>query len=99
MPTPEPESLGPETAAAWNAYQSMSDSKRDYFSLLQALDEKQKAGREPSIAENLRLEKLLAEHDQRVKQFKQALAAVADPEAKRQLLTLLGAAADAGDPH
>lgn len=96
---PEPEDLGPETAAAWNAYQAMSDSKRDYFSLLQALDEKQKAGQEPSIAENLRLEKLLAAHDQRVKQFKQALAAVTDPGAKRQLLTLLGAAADAGKPH
>ena len=93
------EDLKPETVTAWQAYKSMCSSKDDYFSLLQALDEKYKNGGEPGIAENLRLEKLLSEHDKRVKQFNQAVAAISNPDAKQQLMDLLKVAADSKDRH
>ena len=99
MTTPVAEDLSPETAAAWQAYRSMCSSKDDYFSLLQALDEKYKSGGEPGIAENLRLEKLLSEHDRKVKQFNQAVAAITDPGAKQQLVELLKVAAENKDGH
>ena len=93
MSKPVVETLGPETTAAWQAWQAMNVSKDNYFSLLQALDEKYKNSGSPSIAENLKLEQLLGEHDQKVKRFTQAMAAVTDPEAKQQLLELLKSAA------
>ena len=93
------EKLSPETEAAWQAYQAMCASKDDYFSLLQALDEKYKNGGEPGIAESLKLEQLLSAHDKKVKLFNQAMAAVTGPEAKRQLMELLRVAAEAKDKH
>lgn len=99
MPSPITEDLSPEAAAAWQAYQSMSASKDEYFFLLQALDEKYKNGGEPGIAESLKLEKLLSEHDHRVKQFNQALSAITDPNAKQQLVELLKVAADSKASH
>ena len=99
MSTTVTDDLSPETAAAWQAYRSMCSSKDDYFSLLQTLDEKYKNGGEPGIAENLRLEKLLGEHDRKVKQFNQAVAAITDPGAKQQLVELLKVAADNKDGH
>ncbi len=99
MTAPVAEDLSPETAAAWQAYRSMCSSKDDYFSLLQALDEKYKSGGEPGIAENLRLEKLLGEHDLKVKQFNQAVAAITDPDAKQQLVELLTTAANTTGKH
>ena len=99
MTTPVAEDLSPETATAWQAYRSMCSSKDDYFSLLQALDEKYKSGGEPGIAENLRLEKLLSEHDRKVKQFNQAVATITDPDAKQQLVELLTTAANTTGKH
>ena len=99
MSEPVTENLSPEIAAAWHAYQSMSASKDDYFSLLQALDEKYKNGGEPGIAESLRLEQLLSEHDRKVKLFNQTIAAITGPDAKQQLMELLKAAADTKDRH
>ena len=93
------EDLSPETAAAWQAYQSMCASKDEYFSLLQALDEKYKNGGEPGIAESLKLEQLLSEHDRKVKLFNQALSAITDPGAKQQLVELLKVAADSKANH
>ena len=94
MTEPVTENLSPEIAAAWHAYQSMSASKDDYFSLLLALDEKYKNGGEAGIAESLRLEQLLSDHDRKVKLFNQAVSAITDPGAKQQLMELLKAAAD-----
>ena len=99
MSEPVTENLSPEIAAAWQAYQSMSASKDDYFSLLQALDEKYKTGGEPGIAESLRLEQLLSDHDRKVKLFNRAVAAITDPGAKQQLMELLKAAANNKDRH
>ena len=94
MTEPVTENLSPEIVAAWHAYQSMSASKDDYFSLLLALDEKYKNGGEAGIAESLRLEQLLSDHDRKVKLFNQAVSAITDPGAKQQLMELLKAAAD-----
>ena len=91
--------LNPETASAWQAYQSMSASKDAYFSLLQALDEKYRHGGNPTIAENLKLEQLLADHDRKVKHFNQTVTAITNPEAKQQLVALLKDAAEAGSSH
>ena len=91
--------LSPETASAWQAYQSMSESKDAYFSLLQTLDEKYRHGGNPTIAENLKLEQLLAEHDRKVKHFNQTVAAITNPAAKQQLVELLKDAAEAGSSH
>ena len=93
------EKLSPEIETAWQAYQSMCASKDDYFSLLQALDEKYKNGGEPGIAESLRLEQLLSEHDKKVKLFSRAMAAITGPDAKLQLMELLKAAAGIKDKH
>ena len=99
MSDPVTEDLSPETTAAWQAYQSMCASKDDYFSLLQALDEKYKNGGEPGIAESLKLEQLLSEHDRKVKLFNRAVATITDPGAKKQLLELLTAAVDTKNKH
>ena len=93
------EDLSPETAAAWQAYQSMCASKDEYFSLLKSLDEKYKNGGEPGIAESLKLEQLLGEHDKKVKLFNQAVSAITDPGAKQQLVELLKVAADPKASH
>ena len=99
MSEPVIENLSPEIAAAWQAYQSMCASKDDYFTLLQTLDEKYKSGGEPGIAESLKLEQLLGEHDRKVKLFNQTMAAITGSEAKQQLMELLKAAADTKDRH
>ena len=93
------EDLSPETTAAWQAYQSMSASKDEYFLLLKTLGEKYKNGGEPGIAESLKLEQLLSEHDRKVKLFNQALSAITDPGAKQQLVELLKVAADSKANH
>ena len=51
------------------------------------------------IAESLKLEQLLGEHDQKVKLFNQALSAITDPGAKQQLVELLKVAADPKASH
>ncbi|HKK16448.1 MAG TPA: hypothetical protein VJ981_07050 [Gammaproteobacteria bacterium] len=81
--------LPAEVRAALEAYQQMGQSKTTYFSLLQELDEKYKQGGEPSIAENLQLEKFLRSHDENVAAFSEAMQAVTDPEARELLLEKL----------
>ncbi len=80
-----------EAQAAWQAYVAMSESKKGYFSFLQALDEKYKHCGSPSIAENLKLEELLGVHDKNVLAFNEAMSAINDTEARNALLQALGA--------
>lgn len=69
----------PETARpAWEAYVAMSQSKEIYFSFMVELDQKYKQGGEPTIAENLKLEQLLAEHDKKVTAFNKAMQSMQD---------------------
>lgn len=81
--------LPKEAQAAWDAYREMSFSKAAYFSLLQELDQKYKEGGEPTIAENLQLEKLLKAHDEKVIAFNEAMKNVVDPYAREKLLDKL----------
>ena len=76
----EDDPLPPEARSALEAYQAMSASKSEYFGLLQQLDVKYKERGSPTIAENLKLEKLLQTHGERVASFNNAMQAVTDKE-------------------
>lgn len=56
----------------------MSESKRVYFNYTVELDRKYKQGGEPSIAETLKLEQLLAEHDKKVAEFNRTMQSMKD---------------------
>lgn len=84
---------GPQAEAAWQAWVEMGQSKRLYFNFLRELDEKYDRGDSPSIAENLKMEKLLAEHDRNVKRFNRAMGAVSDPDEREVLMKKLSEAA------
>jgi len=83
------EELTEEANIAYQAFQEMRKSKQTYFTFLQEIDFKYKSGGAPSIAENLQLEKLLAEHDKNVAAFKTAMAAVEDFDARNALIKLM----------
>ena len=74
--------LSQEAQIAYRAFLDMRDSKTAHFSHLEALENKYKSGGVPSLAENLQLEKLLAEHDKNVLAFKTAMTAVKQEEQK-----------------
>lgn len=79
------DTLGPEGEEAWQAYIAMGKTKRIYFGFLTELDQKYDKNESPSIAENLKMEELLADHDANVKLFNKAMAKVSDT-ADRELL-------------
>ena len=74
---------------AQRAFIDMSDSKEAHFNRLTALDKIYESGGIPSLAENLELEKLLANHDKNVMAFKTAIGAVTDDVEKMTLLQLM----------
>ncbi len=74
---------------AYQAFLDMSVSKSTHFSFLEAVNSTYEAGGVPSIAENLELEKLLANHDKNVLAFQTAMDAVTDSDEKRNLLQLM----------
>jgi hypothetical protein len=74
---------------AQRAFIDMSDSKEAHFNRLTALDKIYESGGIPSLAENLELEKLLANHDKNVMAFKTAIVAVTDDVEKMTLLQLM----------
>ena len=84
--------LPPEARTALNAYQAMSASKTEYFGLLQQLDLKYKDRGVPTIAENLKLEKLLQAHGEKVAAFNTSMQAVTDKATRELLLKRLMAA-------
>jgi len=81
--------LPPVARSALDAYQAMSASKSEYFGLLQQLDLKYKERGSPTIAENLKLEKLLQTHGEKVASFNNAMQAVTDKTARELLLKKL----------
>jgi len=85
----EDESIPAEARTALVAYQAMSASKSEYFGLLQQLDLKYKDRGSPTIAENLKLDKLLQAHGERVASFNNAMQAVTDKAARELLLKRL----------
>ena len=74
---------------AYQAFLDMSNSKTAHFYRLEAIEAKYKSGGVPSIAENLELERLLANHDKNVLAFKTALTAVTDSDEKQTLIELM----------
>jgi hypothetical protein len=81
--------LSEEAKIAYQAFLDMSNSKTAHFNCLEAIQAVYESGGVPSIAENLELEKLLANHDKNVLAFKTAMAAVTDNEEKKTLLQLM----------
>ena len=78
-----------EAKIAYQAFLDMGNSKAAHFGCLEVIESKYKSGGVPSIAENLELEKLLANHDKNVLAFKTAMDAVTDRDEKIILLQLI----------
>jgi len=74
---------------AQQAFIDMSNSKNAHFDRLAAINAIYESGGAPSPAENLELEKLLANHDKNVLAFKTAILAVTDEVEKKTLLQLM----------
>lgn len=89
MANPSEKKLPEEAQRAWDAYQEMGVSKKAYFGFLQEIDEKYGEGGEPTIAENLQLEKLLEAHDKKVRAFNEAMQDIVDSETRELLVKKL----------
>jgi hypothetical protein len=83
------DSLPIEVHKAWEAYQAMRESKSIYFGFLKDIDQQYREGGSPTFAENLQLEKLLRQHDDKVAAFNEAMAAVTDADDRKLLLDKL----------
>ena len=83
------DTLPPEARIALEAFQAMGASKTEYFGLLQQLDLKYKERGTPSVAENLKLEKLLQAHGEKVAAFNNAMQTVTDKTTREVLLKRL----------
>jgi hypothetical protein len=83
------DNLSVEAKIAYQAFLDMSRSKTTHINGLESIETKYKPGGVPSIAENLEMEKLLANHDKNVLAFKTAMAAVTDSDEKQTLIELM----------
>ena len=81
--------LSEEAKLAYQAFLDMSNSKAAHFNCLKVIESMYESGGAPSIAENLELEKLLANHDKNVLAFKTAMSAVTDSDEKQTLVQLM----------
>ena len=81
--------LSEEAKIAYQAFRDMSNSKSAHFNCLEAIETIYESGGVPSLAENLELKKLLANHDKNVLAFKTAMAAVTDGDERKSLLQLM----------
>jgi len=81
--------LSEEAKIAYRAFRDMSNSKSAHFNCLEAIESIYESGGVPSLAENLELKKLLANHDKNVLAFKTAMAAVTDGDERKSLLQLM----------
>lgn len=79
----------PSTALpAWQAYRAMESTKRQHFSLLERIERSERQGLGRGFAEQVRLDRLLDEHDSAVTRFRALMRRLAeeDPAARDQLL-------------
>ena len=83
------DSLSEEAKIAYQAFLDMSNSKAAHFNCLEAIETIYEIGGVPSIAENLELKKLLANHDKNVLAFKTAMDAVTGSDEKKALIQLI----------
>ena len=56
--------------SAWDAYLAMEKSKQAHFNALEALETKYQAGGNRTLAEEMKLQNLLAQHNHRVQAFR-----------------------------
>ena len=83
------ESALPEAAVpVWKAFEGMAQSKHQYFSYLEALENKYSDGGTRTLVEDARLAGLLHEHDCHVAAFGKAVKALGaqDPGAQKKLI-------------
>ena len=83
------DNLNVEAKIAYQAFLDMNSSKTTHINGLKSIEIKYKSGGVPSIAENLELERLLANHDKNVLAFTTAMAAVTDSDEKQTLIELM----------
>ena len=81
--------LSEEAKIAYQAFLDMSNSKAAHFNCLEAIETMYESGGVPSIAENLELKKLLANHDKNVLAFKTAMDSVTGSDEKKTLIQLI----------
>jgi len=81
--------LSEQAKIAYQAFLDMSNSKAAHFNCLEVIETIYESAGVPSIAENLELEKLLANHDKNVLAFKTAMDAVTDSDEKITLIQLI----------
>ena len=81
--------LSEEAKIAYQAFRDMSNSKSAHFYCLEAIETIYESGGVPSLAENLELKKLLANHDKNVLAFKTAMDAITDGDEKITLIQLI----------
>ncbi|MCZ6669279.1 MAG: hypothetical protein O6932_11500 [Gammaproteobacteria bacterium] len=81
--------LSEQAKIAYQAFLDMSNSKTAHFNCLEAIETIYESGGVPGVAENLELEKLLANHDKNVLAFTTAMAAVTDSDEKMALVQLM----------
>lgn len=86
---PDPKDLPIEIRPAYEAYLAMAETKQAYFSYMTELDQKQKNGGEITLAENLKLEQLLKEHDEKVTAFNEAMQEMSE-SARHALIRAMG---------
>lgn len=69
----------------------MADTKSAHLALLTAVEDRREAGSAPTIAEGLRLEALLAQHDAAVAEFSRQVTALREdaPDEFAQLMALM----------
>ena len=84
-----PDELSEAAQVAWQAFVDMQRSKSAHFTLLQAITSARESGDVPGPADNLELEKRLAEHDRNVLAFTTAMAAVTDDDEIQALVRLM----------
>ncbi len=81
--------LSEEAKIAYQAFLDMGNSKAAHFNRLEAIETIYESGGVPSIAENLELKKLLANHDKNVLAFKTAMDAVTNSDEKKTVIRLI----------
>ncbi len=83
--------LSEQAQAALEAYKKMSESKRAYFSVLQAIDVKYKDGGNATEEEEKKLGDLLLEHDKCVTAFNEKMEKVTDGDDRIALIKCMSA--------
>ncbi len=66
---------------AWQAYRAMERTKREHLSLLTRIEQQERHAGPRSLAEQVRLDRLLEAHDEAVQRFRRAMQELAGDKA------------------